>query len=69
MEQNPSDDSSFPSSLEFPVFHKTQIFLTYLLRRTSSPWAGSSVGIATVYGLDGPGIESNIFHTTIVFVY
>jgi hypothetical protein len=23
-------------------------------------WAGSSVGIATAYGLDGPGIESRL---------
>jgi hypothetical protein len=30
----------------------------YATERFCYKWAGSSVGIATAYGLDGPGIES-----------
>ena len=30
----------------------------YLFSTLAFEWAGSSVGIATGYGLDGPGIES-----------
>ena len=37
------------------ALHKSQIFFYFLLPM-SGP--GSSVGIATGYGLDGPGIES-----------
>jgi hypothetical protein len=37
------------------IYRKTMIYITYLLT-PSGP--GSSVGIATGYALDGPGIES-----------
>jgi hypothetical protein len=33
-------------------------FLFYVPNGRYIEWAGSSVGIATGYGLDGPGIES-----------
>jgi len=44
------------SFLRDMLLNYKQAVLNYLLLQVSGP--GSSVGIATGYGLDGPGIES-----------
>jgi hypothetical protein len=43
-----------------PIIHPFVLFLHYNTRRGMVPKSGpvSVVGIATVYGLDGPGFES-----------
>ena len=50
MEQNPSDDSSFPIRLEISrILKKTQIFLTYLLQSKSSPFLEPDKSFARHY--------------------
>jgi len=44
----------YPTSLEFEVLGR----VTDLIKIMSLLGPGSSVGIASDYGLDGPGIES-----------
>ena len=43
---------------ELPVFNNTIFWLYFKWLATCGGGPGSSVGIATEYGLDGPGIES-----------
>jgi hypothetical protein len=42
----------------FPLFYHIMLLLLFLLFFTDRLGPGSSVGIATGHGLDGPGIES-----------
>jgi hypothetical protein len=51
--------TSVPLALHnIPLMNETDIGLNLILIKLTFCGPGSSVGIATVYGLDGPGIES-----------
>jgi hypothetical protein len=51
----PRQDSKRVIRVKFPIFSRCENYL-FLAFAPGGP--GSSVGIATDYGLDGPGIES-----------
>jgi hypothetical protein len=58
---NPGCISSYPSLLRIHIIYKFFTSLNHLhliLSKDLPSGPGSSVGIATAYGLDGPGIES-----------